>query len=117
MSGKGSGMKLNTELNTASGKELFEALLKSFMAKDVEKVMSCFADDAVFYDPHYPQPRMVGKAAIRQGIEWGLSSLEKPGFTLRHLWLDNQSGVAELDTHHVIRGGIESKLDQVFVFE
>jgi ketosteroid isomerase-like protein len=60
---------------------------------------------------------MVGKAAIEQGLTWGMSSLEKPGFKLRHLWLDGNSGVAELDTHHVIKGGMESKFDQVFVFE
>ena len=38
-------------------------------------------------------------------------------FKLRHMWLDGDSGVAELDTHHLIKGGIESKFDQVFVFE
>ena len=103
--------------NQVDGKELFDRLLQAFMRKDLPAVMSYFAEDAIFYDPHYPQPRMVGKAAIEQGIAWGMSTLEKPGFTLRHLWLDGNSGVAELDTHHVIRGSMESKFDQVFVFE
>jgi ketosteroid isomerase-like protein len=101
----------------ATGKALIEGLLHAFMNKDLPKIMNYFADDAVFYDPHYPQPRMVGKAAILQGISWGLSSLEKPGFKVRRLWLDGNSGVVETDTHHMIRGGIESKFDQVFVFE
>ena len=101
----------------AASKELFEAMLKAFLTKDLAKIMSYFAEDAILYDPHYPQPRMVGKAAIEQGIAWGMSSLEKPGFKLRNLWADGNSGVAELDTHHLIKGGIESKFDQVFVFE
>lgn len=100
-----------------ASKELFEAMLKAFMTKDLATIMSYFADDAVLYDPHYPQPRMVGKAAIEQGLAWGMSSLEKPGFKLRNLWMDGSSGVAELDTHHVIKGGMETKFDQVFVFE
>jgi ketosteroid isomerase-like protein len=100
-----------------SGKEIFEGLIEAFSRKDVPQVMTFFADDALFFDPHYPQPRMVGKEAILQGITWSMSSLEKPGFTLRKLWLDENSGVAELATHHLIKGGIESKFDQVFVFE
>jgi ketosteroid isomerase-like protein len=105
------------EFTAMSGKELFEGLVAAFIAKDVTKALSYFADDAIFYDPHYPQPRMVGKDAIRQGLEWGIRSLEKPGLTLRHLWLDGNSGVAETDTHHIIKGGMEAKFDQVFVFE
>jgi ketosteroid isomerase-like protein len=108
------GVKMS---GNGSSKELFEGMLQAFMSKDLPKVMSYFTDDAVLYDPHYPQPRMVGKAAIQQGLEWGMSSLEKPGFKLRHMWTDENSGVAELDTHHLIKGGIEAKFDQVFVFE
>jgi ketosteroid isomerase-like protein len=121
MSGNGSGKasvkQSGNALSNVSGKVLLEEMLKAFMNKDLPKVMSYFADDAVFFDPHYPQPRMVGKEAILQGMTWGMSSLEKPGFKLRHVWLDGNSGVAELDTHHVIRGSMETKFDQVFVFE
>jgi hypothetical protein len=113
----GAGQQATVNRGKGKGQELFEGLLQAFAGKDLPTVMSYFADDATFYDPHYPQPRMVGKAAIEQGIAWGLSSLEKPGFTLRHLWLDENSGVAELDTHHVIKGGMETNFDQVFVFE
>jgi len=104
-------------LATRSGKELYEALFSGVYSKDLAKVMSCFADDAVVYDPHYPQPRMVGKAAIEQGMAWSLNALVKPSFQVRHMWLDENSGVAEIDTHHVLQGGMELKFDQVFVFE
>ena len=102
---------------TLSGKELYEKLFAGFHTKDLAQVMSCFADDAVFYDPHYPQPRMIGKAAIKQGMAWSLETLETPGFRVRHMWFNENSGVAEIDTHHVIKGGMEAKFDQVFVFE
>ena len=101
-------------LLTQAGVERF---LQAFMAKDFDAVMAHFADDAVFYDPHYPQPRMVGRAAIARGMRWGMDSLEKPGFTVRKFWADGDTGVVECDTHHIIRGSIAAKFDQVFVLE
>lgn len=98
-------------------KEILDGLIAAFHAKDLEAVMSYFAEDAVLFDPHYPIQRMEGKAAIRQGMEWGLGNLEKPGFIVRHFWSNGQNGAVELDTHHIFRGGMEVKFDQVFVFE
>ena len=100
-------------------KEMIEGTFEAVMAKDIDRVMSMFADDAVFFDPHYPQQRMVGRAAIEQGIRWGLSSLEKLGFKIRNLWIDEagDKAVVEIDTHHIIRGNMETKFDQVFVLE
>ena len=104
-------------LGKVPAQEVLEGMLKAFSAKDLPKVMTYFTEDAVLFDPHYPQPRMVGKEAIQQGMAWGMSTLEKPGFKLRKIWADEASGVAEVDTHHVIRGNMETKFDQVFVFE
>lgn len=109
--------EVTEEKSLVDGRALFEGMIAAFSSKDLPKIMSYFADDAILYDPHYPQPHMVGKRAIEQGLAWGISSLEKPGFKVRQIWLDGHSGVAELDTHHLIRGGIESKFDQIFVFE
>lgn len=125
MSGKGTASESETRPETLSetlpktmsGKELIDALFAAFLAKDLALVMNCFADDAIFYDPHYPQPRMVGRAAIEQGFAWGLNGLEKPGFELRHIWIEENSAVVEMDTHHRLKGGMEAKFDQVFVFE
>ncbi len=96
---------------------LLEDLFRAFMAKDLPAVMAHFAEDAVVYDPHYPQPRMQGKVEIERGLTWGLSSLVKPGFAIRKTWMDGDSIVVELDTHHVLRGGMETRFDQVFVIE
>ena len=98
-------------------KEILEGLMVAFEAKDLEGVMDCFTEDALFFDPHYPVPRMEGTAAIRQGMEWGLGNLEKAGFTVRHFWSNEDTGAVELDTHHRFKGGMEAKFDQVFIFE
>ena len=98
-------------------KELFERLITAFHSLDLEAVLACFAEDATLYDPHYPVPQMNGKAAIRQGLGWGLSNLEKPGFVLRKLWSDGTSGAAEVETNHLFKGGMRMEFDQVFVFE
>ncbi len=100
-----------------SAKEVLNGLIAAFESKDLEAVMGFFAEDAVLFDPHYPVQRMEGKAAIRQGMEWGLGNMEKPGFAIRHLWSDGDSGAVELDTHHIFKGGMEVKFDQIFVFE
>lgn len=98
-------------------RELLDGLIAVFEAKDLEAVMGFFAEDAVFIDPHYPVSRMVGAAAIRQGMAWGLGNMEQPGFSVRHFWTDGNMGAVELDTHHVFKGGMELEFDQVFVFE
>ena len=83
-------------------REQVESFLGAFRAKDLDAVLSFFADDAVVYDPHYPVPEMKGKAAIRQGIAWSFANVEQPGFTIRHLWLAPEVGAMEVDTHHFI---------------
>lgn len=67
-------------------REKIDAVFAAFTAMDLAAVMRHFADDAVLIDPHYPQPRMVGRAAIERGLAWGLGNLVKPGFTLRQVW-------------------------------
>jgi ketosteroid isomerase-like protein len=94
-----------------------ETMFAAFVAKDLERVLAMFAEDALVYDPHYPVPEMKGKAAIRRGFEWGLGNMEKPGFTLRNCWIDGEKAAVEVDTHHVFKGGMEVKFPQMFVIE
>jgi ketosteroid isomerase-like protein len=97
--------------------ELFKRLIDAFIAKDIDTVMSLFADDALLVDPHYPAPRMQGRAAIERGIRWGLSSLKTPGFTLRHSAVDGDIGFFELDTKHLLTIGMTVQFEQIFVVE
>lgn len=94
-----------------------DGLLKAFTARELEAVMACFSADAVVFDPHYPVPEMKGAAAIRRGFKWALGNMERPGFAVRHFWSHGQSGAVEVDTHHVFKGGLEIRFNQVFVFE
>jgi ketosteroid isomerase-like protein len=94
-----------------------DAVLEAFMAKDLEAVMRHFANDAVFIDPHYPQPRMQGHAAIRRGLAWGLGNAVQLGFSVRHLLISGDNAALEVDTHHVFKGGVVMRFDQMFMIE
>ncbi|MEI6045641.1 MAG: nuclear transport factor 2 family protein [Chloroflexota bacterium] len=92
-------------------------LLVAFENKDLQTILTSFAKDAVFIDPHYPQVEMRGMAAIEQGIKWGLLSLEKPGFKVLRHWVNGESATIEVQTHHIIKGPIKTSFYQVFVVE
>lgn len=63
--------------DTANIREMIERSFKTVMAKDVDGFLALFAEDAVFFNPHYPVQRMKGKAAITDGIAWGLNGMGK----------------------------------------
>lgn len=97
--------------------ELFQQLVVAFESRDLTAALTLFANDAVVIDPHYPQSTMKGKAAIAQGFTWAFNNMEKPGFSVRHLWSNEESGAVEVDTHHVFKGGMKMNFPQVFVVE
>ena len=98
-------------------RERIDAVFAAFTSRDLTDVMAHFADDAVMIDPHYPQPRMVGRAAIERGLTWGLGNLVKPGFAIRKVWIDGDSAAIEVDTDHLFKGGMRLRFDQLFVVE
>jgi ketosteroid isomerase-like protein len=100
-----------------NSEQLLRDLLAAFEAKDLERGMSLLAPDAVLIDPHYPKPEMRGRAAITRGMRWAVGTLEKPGFNIRRTWTEGNTVVAEVDTHHTIRGPVQQKFTQVFVVE
>jgi len=96
---------------------LFQEMIDAFMAKDLEKALGFFADDAVLIDPHYPQPHMQGRAEIERGMRWGFSSLEKPGFSVRNRAVAGAIEFYEVDTEHKLKFGPTIAFDQAFVVE
>jgi ketosteroid isomerase-like protein len=96
---------------------LLRGALAAFESKELARGLAMFAPDAVVIDPHYPQPEMRGMRAITRGMKWAMSTLEKPEFTVRRTWTDGSSVVAEVDTHHVIRGSMVQRFPQVLVAE
>ena len=97
--------------------EQIQGLMDAFTAKDMNAMLHYFAEDVVLIDPHYPFPEMRGKAAITTAMEWAFGNMEKPGFRIKHIWIENGNGAVEVDTHHVFRGGMVLRFPQVFVFE
>ena len=57
-----------TEHTSTSLHDLVIRAFAAVEAKDLEAMMSLFADDAVVIDPHFPTRQMQGKAAIREGF-------------------------------------------------
>jgi ketosteroid isomerase-like protein len=98
-------------------RSLIEQALERMMERDQDGFLAMFAEDAVIYDPHYPFPRMEGKAAIQHGLTWALKTLAKPGFEVREVWMQGDKGVVEVQTHHGLTRGPDLHFEQVFLFE
>jgi ketosteroid isomerase-like protein len=54
---------------------LLEAALRAVEAKDLTTIVGLLDDDAVLIDPNYPTPRMVGRAAITDGMRWAFGAI------------------------------------------
>ena len=98
---------------------IMRRMLAAVEAGDKATVMACFATDAVLFDPHYPKPEMRGRAEIEKGLDWGLSVMERFGFTVETVFLDETGRKAafEVDTNHVLKGGRKLHFPQVFIAE
>jgi ketosteroid isomerase-like protein len=96
-----------------------ERLFAAVEAKDLPAVLAGMTDDALLSDPHYPQPEMRGKSAITKGLTWGFGSIEKFGFTIVHYYetADGRGAVVEVDTNHVVKGGMKLHFPQIFVVD
>jgi ketosteroid isomerase-like protein len=81
--------------------------------------MSLFDDDAVLIDPHFPTPRMQGKAAITEGLRGAIAGMQSFGYTIVTYFEseDGQRAAVETATHHVIKQGKKLNFPQVFIFE
>lgn len=106
----------------AMSKELQETMERQFAAieaKDLDAALSFFADDAVLIDPHYPVPRMVGKAAIADGLRWSFGQMKTFGFTVENYFgsEDGRSAALEVASAHVLNAGMRLNFPQVFVVE
>ena len=98
---------------------IMRRMLAALEAGDKATVMACFAPDAVLFDPHYPKPEMRDRAEIEKGLDWGLSVMERFGFTVETVFLDasGKKAAFEVDTNHVLKGGRKLRFPQVFIAE
>ena len=104
---------------TTTLRAMVDQMFATIETMDVEAVVALFAEDAVFFDPHYPQPRMAGKTAIRQGLQWGMGAMKSMKFPIVN-YFEHESGqkaVVEIATSHVLKMGMHLNFPQVFVIE
>lgn len=94
-----------------------ESAFKAFESLTMDRILDIFADDAVLFDPHYPDPRMVGKKNIFKGIKWGLESLSRTRFFPIKIWIDGHEAAAKVETNHVFKSGEKIHFIQVFIFK
>ncbi len=90
---------------------LHDLVIRTFAtveAKDLEAMMSVFADDAVVIDPHFPTPQMQGKAVITEAFRGVMSGMRSFGYTIVNYFEseNGQRAAVETATHHVVKQGI-----------
>jgi ketosteroid isomerase-like protein len=101
---------------------LHDLVIRTFAtveAKDLEAMMSLFADDAVVIDPHFPTPQMQEKAAITEAFRGAMSGMRSFGYTIVN-YCESENGqcaAVETATHHVVNQGMKLNFPQVFIFD
>ena len=100
-------------------RDLVTDTFASLETKDLEALMRLFAEDVVMIDPHFPTPRMQGKAIIRECMREAMGGMLSFGYTIVN-YCESENGrcaAVETATHHVIREGMKRDFPQVFIFE
>lgn len=100
-------------------RDLVGRTFASIEARDLEAMMALFADDAVLIDPHFPTPRMQGKAVITEAFRGAMDGMRSFGYdVVNYCESENaQCAAVETETHHVLKQGRSLDFAQVFVFE
>lgn len=98
-------------------RELTDRMFGAVMAKDLDAVLACFADDATLFDPHYPTPEMAGKAAIAEGLRWGFGSMRSFGFRIVNYFEAGERIAVEVATSHVLNMGVKLDFPQAFFID
>jgi ketosteroid isomerase-like protein len=99
--------------------QLVRSVFRCIEAKDLSHLMDLFADDAVLIDPHFPDPRLVGREAIAEALAGAFVGMEAFGYTIDRYFetRDGTSAAVETSTHHVVRKGMKLDFPQTFVFD
>jgi ketosteroid isomerase-like protein len=102
-----------------SPKDAVQTFFTALENREETAAVACFSPTATFFDPHYPNPTMKGTAEIKKGVQWGLKSMEKFGFTIEKVFYgeDGVSCAIEIDTRHTLNGGKELHFPQAFFIE
>lgn len=102
--------------SATSARAVLERALAAVEAKNLPAALALFAEDAVLEDPHYPNPRMQGKATVAEGLRWAFGTLDRMGFAVVAALEseDGQSVAVEVATSHTMKGGAKLEFPQAF---
>ncbi len=97
-------------------KKLIQIYGRAWETRDPELIVSIFTEDATYNDPK--EPENIGRDAIKQyWVTKVIGEQEDITFTLRHLWVDGDSVIAEWNaTFKDIKRNLFIDMDEVAIF-
>lgn len=97
-------------------KKLIEIYGRAWETKDPNLIISIFTQDATYNDPH--EPINEGREAIRKyWISKVVGEQDNIHFSLRNLWLDGETVIAEWDaTFTDIKRNLQIEMTEVAIF-
>lgn len=98
-------------------KTIAQRFLDTMSAKDKAASLALLTDDAVLVDPHYPNPRMVGRTAIGEGLDFAFQLADRLQWTVVRTWENTDSVALQVETQHLLSNGMELTPAQVFVVD
>ncbi len=96
--------------------KLIEIYGKAWETRDPELIITIFTEDATYFDPK--EPLNTGRDAIKQyWITKVIGEQDDIKFTLKHVWVDEDSVIAEWHaTFKDIKRNLSIEMDEVAIF-
>ena len=96
--------------------KLIEIYGKAWETRDPELIITIFTEDATYFDPK--EPLNTGRDAIKQyWITKVIGEHDDIKFTLKHVWVDEDSVIAEWHaTFKDIKRNLSIEMDEVAIF-
>ena len=92
-------------------------LFHAFIKKDIDKLLSFYSETAIFADPHYDPPIMIGKQEIRKGLIIAFTHIKNSNFSILNHFQNGNTHVIETKTSHLLFSGQNLKFKQVIIID
>lgn len=96
--------------------ELIYEAMKLFEARDLDGLMTYFADDAFMFNGDYPTNAMYGKETIRENLALVFKVKHHISFEVHNIWGNEQAGAFEIIAR-VSFDNQKMQFTQIHVFE
>lgn len=100
-------------------RNVINRLINKISLKEKDAVLNLIADDAVFFDPHYPQSLMKGKQQIAKGLDWSFRNIKEFRFEEINYMEVKKGNISAVEYHcsHLLPSGNRLDFNQVLIFE